>query len=166
MPPRIMFTVAPGGCMPGGRNLGHGCIEARSLGQIFCRHSNVRSWRHSGSRFRAAGGLLVARFGHRSSGNECLHSFVKCNGVSRQITAKSAKLNADGRKTMSSARSNDVSGCQNHQLGSAAHQCAAARASQSQNKAWRTASRTLTVPNGDPNGECQIRSVVLNQSNL
>jgi len=54
-------------------------------------------------------------------------------------TTKSAISNSGNGKAMSGAWPNHVSGCQNDRLGGTTNQCAASKASHSQEKAWRTA---------------------------
>ena len=71
--------------------------------------------------------------------------------------AKSAISNAGDGKAVSGAWSNHVSGCQNDRLSTTSHQFTAAGASQSRQKAWRTALGAITMPKGDPSGECRSK---------
>ena len=60
---------------------------------------------------------------------------------------------------VSRARSNDVSGCRNNQLGSATRNSAALGADSGQQKALRTALGAPTIPNGVSNGECRVKTL-------
>ena len=68
---------------------------------------------------------------------------------------------AEDGKAASGARPNHAADCQNDRLGRATQQFASARANQSRNKAWRTALGALTIPKGDPTGECRIKQPLL-----
>lgn len=70
--------------------------------------------------------------------------------------AKPTMLNTGDGETVFGAWPNHDSGRQDDRLGGASYQYAAARASQSRQKAWRTALDDLTVSEGDPNGECRF----------
>jgi hypothetical protein len=69
---------------------------------------------------------------------------------------KSAISNAENGKAISGAWPNHVSACQNERLGSATRQTAADKANHSRKNAWQSALGALTMPKGDPNGECRL----------
>ena len=75
-------------------------------------------------------------------------------------TTKSAMSKAGDRKAMEGAWPNRVSGRQNGRLGSAMRKCVATRVSQGGEKAWRTALGAPNMPEGDPNGECRLRTML------
>lgn len=84
---------------------------------------------------------------------------TRCNVRMTATKAKSTISNTGGGKTVSGAWPNHDSGRQDDRLDAASYQYAAARASQSRQKAWRATLGAITMPKGDPNGECQFRCV-------
>ena len=73
-----------------------------------------------------------------------------------RTTQKSAISNVGDGRAMFGAWLNHAADCQDNRLGRATRQSAAAKANHSRKGAWEIAIGALTMPKGDPNGECRL----------